>query len=224
MIAIRIIVDEPRARFAGLLLAFFALVAGVPTGVPTGVLADSDLGATVSNMEKALELSQHERLRRLETFHPDHLQPFVSDGCSGGLSVLWAQLSRWLPGFRTIHDDHPPWESCCIAHDRAYHAGGLDESNAQASFQARLRADQALRECVIETATRRTAALNAHYGLSDDQVARLYELVADLMYRSVRLGGGPCTGLPWRWGYGLPDCGLLSAPHSLKEHQGTIPP
>jgi len=23
----------------------------------------------------------------------------------------------------------------------------------------------------------------------------------------VRVAGGPCTGLDWRWGYGWPDCG-----------------
>jgi hypothetical protein len=121
-----------------------------------------------------------------------------------------------LPAFRAIHDDHPPWESCCIAHDRAYHTGGLEEPSAQASFDARLRADQVLRACVIETAPNRAPALAAHYGLRHEQVEQLYVLIADLMYRSVRLGGGPCTGLPWRWGYGLPDCGLLSRPNSLE--------
>ena len=29
---------------------------------------------------------------------------------------------------------------------------------------------------------------------------------ADMMYRAVRIGGGPCTGLPWRWGNGWPGC------------------
>ena len=25
-------------------------------------------------------------------------------------------------------------------------------------------------------------------------------------WESVRLGGIPCTGLEWRWGFGLPNC------------------
>ncbi|EIC23894.1 hypothetical protein [Thiorhodovibrio frisius] len=208
MIAMQTRFDKPRVRCAAALVTSFALAASGPTEVR----ADSDLGATVSDIEQAFELSQHERLRRLATFRQDHLAPFVSDGCSGGLSAIWTQLSEWLPAFLAIHDDRPPWESCCIAHDRAYHAGGLEEPSAQASFDARLRADQVLRACVIETAPNRAAALAAHYGLRHEQVEQLYALIADLMYRSVRLGGGPCTGLPWRWGYGLPDCGLLSPP------------
>lgn len=205
-------VGHPRSRFAAGLLTSIVLVAGVPTGG----LADSNLDDTLSNIEQAWELAQHDRLRQLESFRQDQLAPFVSDGCSGGLSAIWTQLSRWLPAFRAIHAEHPPWESCCIAHDRAYHAGGLDEPSAQASVMSRLRADQALRTCVLATAPQRAAALKAHYGLSDDQIEQLYAWVADLMYRSVRLGGGPCTGLPWRWGYGLPDCGLLSRPNSLE--------
>ena len=35
---------------------------------------------------------------------------------------------------------------------------------------------------------------------------RHHEAVASLMYRAVRLGGIPCSGLPWRWGYGWPEC------------------
>ena len=35
----------------------------------------------------------------------------------------------------------------------------------------------------------------------------LYAAIAELMYRAVRIGGIPCSGLPWRWGYGWPECG-----------------
>ena len=34
----------------------------------------------------------------------------------------------------------------------------------------------------------------------------VYEVIGDLMYRAVRIGGIPCSGLPWRWGYGWPEC------------------
>jgi hypothetical protein len=37
-------------------------------------------------------------------------------------------------------------------------------------------------------------------------VGFIYQGIADLMYRAVRLGGIPCSGLPWRWGYGWPAC------------------
>jgi len=30
--------------------------------------------------------------------------------------------------------------------------------------------------------------------------------IAEIMYRAVRLGGAPCTTLPWRWGFGWPKC------------------
>ena len=50
------------------------------------------------------------------------------------------------------------------------------------------------------------AVLNDEYGLSVDQVEVLYDSIAGLMYRAVRIGGVPCSGLPWRWGYGWPAC------------------
>ena len=42
--------------------------------------------------------------------------------------------------------------------------------------------------------------------LSTEEVARIYKVIGDLMYRAVRIGGVPCSGLPWRWGYGWPEC------------------
>ena len=44
------------------------------------------------------------------------------------------------------------------------------------------------------------------YGLRRDEVTLLYRGIADVMYRAVRLGGTTCTRLPWRWGFGWPDC------------------
>lgn len=190
-------------------MLFFAWFAGAE-GLISAARADfAHENSAMALAEQAWELRQHERLRQLQAAAPDRRAPFVSDGCSGGLSVVWGQLSAWIPAFGAIHGERPPWESCCVEHDRVYHAGGLSETSAQASVQARLRADQRLRHCVIETGTARTAPLSAHYGLSEAQIADIYRVIADLMYRSVRLGGGPCTGLPWRWGYGWPDCGAM---------------
>jgi hypothetical protein len=47
---------------------------------------------------------------------------------------------------------------------------------------------------------------SADYGLSGQEVETLYAAIAALMYRAVRVGGMLCTGLPWRWGYGWPEC------------------
>ena len=46
----------------------------------------------------------------------------------------------------------------------------------------------------------------ADYGLSAGMVDLLYAGIAGAMYRAVRLGGVPCSALPWRWGYGWPEC------------------
>ena len=77
----------------------------------------------------------------------------------------------------TDEQQHLPWLACCLAHDESYWRGGDREE--------RLLSDQALEQCVE---------------------AKGYPLIAQLMYASVRAGGGPCTGLSWRWGYGWKDC------------------
>ena len=67
-------------------------------------------------------------------------------------------------------------------------------------------ADRALESCVVEVGVERSGALQEIYGLSESQARILYQAVAGLMYRAVRLGGIPCTDQPWRWGYGWPKC------------------
>ncbi len=108
--------------------------------------------------------------------------PFTTDGCSGGLSLLWRQLSQSGNG--------PPFEHCCIRHDRSYHAAGQARDPVQ-SYRARLDADQSLRRCV-ETQ------------LQDNP--SLARTVSKAVYGAVRFAGGPCSGLSWRWGYGYPTC------------------
>ncbi|MDE1461883.1 hypothetical protein [Spartinivicinus poritis] len=80
----------------------------------------------------------------------------------------------------SLFDQSPVWEYCCILHDKVYWQGG--------TAQQRLKADNNLQQCVIQAG---------------------YPRLADLMYHAVRAGGGPCTGLPWRWGYGWPHCTLI---------------
>ncbi len=80
--------------------------------------------------------------------------------------------------------DPLPFEGCCVSHDRAYHAGG-GAATARGSYVERLAADRAFQACVAETGS---------------------QVMADALFQAVRLGGGPCSGLSWRWGYGRPDC------------------
>jgi hypothetical protein len=156
-------------------------------------------------LERRLEMDRHERLVIVKAGAA--LVPFTTDGCSGGLSVGWALLAAQVPRFAEAHGTRPPWEHCCVAHDRAYHAAGPPEASAAQSYNARLEADRALQSCVRLFGETRAAALGAHYGVSEAQVVVLYGRIAELMFLAVRLGGTPCTGLPWRWGYGWPECG-----------------
>ncbi len=52
----------------------------------------------------------------------------------------------------------------------------------------------------------RSSAIEEIYGLSETEVRNVYEVISELMYRAVRVGGIPCTTQPWRWGYGWPPC------------------
>ena len=50
------------------------------------------------------------------------------------------------------------------------------------------------------------AELQAELGWSVARVDWAYETISEAMYQAVRAGGAPCSGLPWRWGYGWPQC------------------
>jgi hypothetical protein len=104
--------------------------------------------------------------------------PFTTDGCSGLMSFFW----------RTVLHKPPPWESCCVDHDRAYWIGGAK--------RLRLEADAKLMRGVID---------NGH------------PYWAVIMFIAVRIGGGlPLPSVRrveerWRvffggvrWGYGWP--------------------
>lgn len=161
---------------------------------------------SIAQMERQLELAQHQRLLALQAIPGTTLAPFSTDGCSGGLSAGWDLLAERFSGFAAVHGGRPPWEGCCVTHDRAYHAGGPEGAPPEASYDARLLADQQLQACVAAVGEVRASPLAKRYGVSDAQVRLAYDWIALLMFRAVRLGGGPCTGLPWRWGYGWPEC------------------
>lgn len=164
-----------------------------------------------------LELAGHQALSAVQQTHEP--ATFKTDGCSGGMSAAWRVAARLFPSFEDTHGDLPPWEGCCVTHDHAYHAGGQGRSSQQ-GYQDRQDADLELQNCVIEGAKGSLDTLADAYGLEPDDVIIGYDLIGAAMYRAVRLGGAPCSGLPWRWGYGYPQCIVM--PADIKTRDVTI--
>jgi hypothetical protein len=48
-----------------------------------------------------------------------------------------AVVADRFPAFAEAHRLAPPWEGCCVIHDRAYHAGDPD-AEAELSYSAHL--------------------------------------------------------------------------------------
>ncbi|HKB59106.1 MAG TPA: hypothetical protein VKC56_03585 [Gallionellaceae bacterium] len=89
------------------------------------------------------------------------LTAFSTDGCSDFPDGTVGQRYLWL--------------HCCIAHDKAYWAGG--------TYEERLAADHALETCVGKVGQ---------------------PAIARLMLAGVRAGGAPWWPTRFRWGYGWP--------------------
>lgn len=104
-------------------------------------------------LERHREILRHRKLQDLRSNPQNTLKEFTTDGCSGGLSMGWEYLAEVIPNFQEIHGSMPAWQSCCVMHDRAYHAGGSQPDTAEMSFEARQQADLTLKACVIETGT-----------------------------------------------------------------------
>lgn len=184
----------------------FALSLGlcIAAIAPASATAEPEPGESFA-MRLSIEMAAHRRLVEVMDRTGHAPAAFVTDGCSGGRSMAWDLIADRLPAFAETHEKHPPWEACCVTHDRAYHAAGGARA-AEESYRTRFTADQALRECVLDIGARRTQYLSESYGLTERQIANAYRLIADAMFDAVRLGGGPCSGMPWRWGYGYPGC------------------
>jgi len=96
----------------------------------------------------------------------------MSDGCS-----VPAFAVHVLPDLervqQIVHD-------CCVAHDAAYYAGGPEEPQ-------RSLADDTLKSCML---------------IKLDQEAPALRQWAFISWVAVRMGGGPHTCKPYRWGFG----------------------
>lgn len=174
---------------------------------PAAAQDSSDPGG----LTRQIELRAHEALMATIAEEDSGPSPFVTDGCSGGLSEIWKLVSGQFPDFAAAHKDVPPWESCCVTHDRVYH-DAAKATVAADSYAARVQADEDLRLCVIRTGDARKDEVAAHYDVDPARVETAYGVIADAMKLAVRFGGAPCSGLPWRWGYGYPDCSILNWP------------
>lgn len=166
--------------------------------------AEETVGAA-TDVQRALEMPGHRALMTKIANADTVLSPFTTDGCSGGMSWSWQVVADLFPDFKAAQGGAPPWETCCIDHDRHYH-GASASRTAEDSYAARLAADDALRQCVIAQGEASVTELAVRYEVTEDQVRLAYQVIGDAMYSAVRFGGGPCSGLPWRWGYGYPGC------------------
>ena len=158
---------------------------------------------SVEEIERQFENYLLQQLASVQT-DPDKLQPFSTDGCSGGMSQGWDSLAKILPGFKERYGEKPPWEACCIEHDKAYWRG--ESENGYAKRRA---ADKVLEQCVRETGQKLMPELMAEYDVDEAVISDAFNVTAELMYAAVRVGGRPCSPFPWRWGYGWPACPLL---------------
>lgn len=152
-----------------------------------------------------IEIWRHARLQATRIKPDVELAPFSTDGCSGGMSSVWAGVAANFPGFEATYEAKPPWAHCCVTHDQAYHLGGEDPT-PEASFQARLIADETLRICVAQEAGVRGQDLAEKYNRSVEEIEVIFGFVSERMFDAVRVGGAPCSGFAWRWGYGWPQC------------------
>lgn len=178
------------------------------------VLALLATPAAAQDFMRGLELPAHRAL--ISQRGVAEPVPFETDGCSGGLSSSWRFVARTFPKFRALYEAHPPWEECCVIHDRAYHnAGGAKQ--ADDSYDARLTADDTLRKCVKQHGETNAEEYAARFDMTPDQIRSAHSLTAEAMYAAVRLGGAPCSGLPWRWGFGYPNCSMLQPQAPARE-------
>jgi len=173
--------------------------------VSIGLFSWSQVNAlSLEQVDQRLELHSMDKLRSVQSVPENNIAAFKTDGCSGGLSDGWRYLAELFPSFKEKFGSKPPWESCCIAHDRVYWRGETENG-----YVDRKQADHELKACVIETGVALSEELARQFGKPRQDIENAFVIAAEIMYRAVRIGGKPCTGLPWRWGFGWPDCPIF---------------
>ena len=158
----------------------------------------------LEEIEKRLEELSLERLAHVQADPNQKLDPFVTDGCSGGMSDGWRYVAAVFPSFDAKFSSRPPWESCCVEHDRSYWRGETVDGYAK-----RKKADQILKMCVTDTGQAMSEDLSEELNAAPAQIESAFAIAGELMYKAVRVGGKPCTIFSWRWGYGWPLCPIL---------------
>lgn len=158
----------------------------------------------LADVDRKWETYLMTRLEQVQRDQPDARVPFATDGCSGGMSEGWMYLAAAFPAFQEKFGRVPPWQACCVAHDREYWAGDTDGGHDK-----RLAADVELKQCVVRTGQDQSDVLSREWEVAAKDVEQAFAVAAELMYAAVRVGGKPCSLFPWRWGYGWPLCPLL---------------
>ena len=190
-------------------IIFYLCLAGLNTF--SSVMAESWIETGSREFEEL-------RLRQLQTIQNENdIAPFTTDGCSGDQSQNWELLAKTLPGFKQQFGDKPPWEPCCVIHDKAYWRGETEDG-----YTKRKQADDELRQCVVATGIRLAPQLSLKYSVSEAEIRELFLLTSELMYQAVRLGGLPCSLLPWRWGYGWPNCAFAAVSDTRKNYSDVM--
>lgn len=181
-------------------LSFLVFLVGL-SQVPAVCSAADGVENRIDKIERDLEAARYRELARIQVDPENQLASFTTDGCSGGLSDGWRFLARVLPAFKQKFGDKPPYEGCCVVHDRAYWRG-----ETKNGYDKRLHADKTLQLCVAKYGKTHRDEFAREFHLAPETIETNFKIVAALMYRAVRAGGLPCTPLPWRWGYGWPRC------------------
>lgn len=170
--------------------------------------------ASAQEVMRTVEMPSHRAL--MAQTEDAALTPFETDGCSGGLSASWRLVADTFPKLADLYQAHPPWEYCCVSHDRAYHDAGAART-APDSYEARLSADDSLRACVKAHGEAHAQEYAKRYDMTPDQIRSVHSITAEAMFMAVRFGGAPCSGLPWRWGFGYPGCSVFQSLSPARE-------
>lgn len=131
-------------------------------------------------------------------------QPFVSDGCSGGLSKWWKKLFGCKP----------PIHRSCYYHDMEYHWGAGPNATPLDNFIQRLGTDLRFGwGCFVNDGLMKIvdAMLVDSFGsalvtwkdrLRYATLGLISMALAPLVFTAVRLGGGSYWPTTYRWAYG----------------------